>query len=79
MVKAKRECFKNGEEDKYKEFVNRLELLEEECFDHAFALIQQAVKADPHGLEMTLLFHRKDEGKQPILQDIETQALDVFR
>lgn len=28
---------------------------------------------------MTLLFHRKDESKQPTLQEIEKQALDVFR
>lgn len=28
---------------------------------------------------MTLLFHRKDESRQPTLQEIEKQALDVFR
>ena len=28
---------------------------------------------------MTLVFHRKDQSKQPVLQEVEKQALDIFR
>lgn len=60
MIEAKRESIRQGNEEKYRENVDRLEIMEEECFACAFGRIQQAVGADPNGLEMTLVFHRKD-------------------
>ena len=53
--------------------------MEEECFSYAFGKITQAVGADPSSLEMTLLFYKKDMSKQNEFQEIEKQALDIFR